>query len=424
MNNIGIILAGGIGQRYGSSIPKQYIKLNGKIVIHYILDEYIKSNLFNKIIIVVNDLRYKYLFKNYDKNLIKIIKGGKTRTQTIYNALKFIKKYNSDTVFFQDAVRPLINAEDLPQYLEALKGFDCVVTYEPITDALFDDTDRNKYKLIQSPDVVKFDKLYKEINIFNHTDAIYQQLKNPKINFIKLNHANNKITYPYDLFILEHLIKYDEYTPRIPDLKNKNILLLGSSGGIGTATYKSLLLYNPNQIWTPSHRELNLSENFSDSLINKYCGLDIIINCAGIPYKNEDSLLSHYEEMMNVNFRANVLLIESAKKIRKYHDRPINIVVISSSSATKGRFGFTIYSASKSALHSLVESQAEELAKKEIYLNCICPEKVITPFWKKLKTKINKQESLTPQKVTDMILSYSDTKEFGKIIHVRKGLYE
>jgi 2-C-methyl-D-erythritol 4-phosphate cytidylyltransferase len=419
--NIAVILAGGIGARYGSEIPKQFCKINGKAAVHYVLDEYIASNLFSKIIIAINDLRYKYLFKNYDKNIVKIVRGGENRTQTVYNALKYIKKYNPENVFFQDSVRPLIKKEDLSQYLEAINGFDCVVTYEPITDALYND-DRNKFKLIQSPDVVKFKKLYQEINPTNHTNAIYQQLKNPKLNFIKLNHANNKITYPYDLFILEYLIKYNKYIPRNSSFSGRNILLLGYSGGIGYEVYRNLL-GRAIHIWIPSHKELNLSENFIDSLLPKYCNVDLIINCAGIPYKNEDSLLSHYEEMMNVNFRANVLLIEFAKRIRQiYHDRPINIVTISSSSATKGRAGFTIYSASKSALHSLIESQASELAEQEIYINGICPEKVDTPFWKKLHTPINKLEALTPQEVAKVILSYCDTKEYGKIIHIRKGL--
>jgi len=420
--NTAIILAGGLGTRYGSEIPKQFCKINGKPAIHYVLDEYIASNLFPKIIIAINDLRYKYLFKNYDKNTIKVIKGGDTRTKTLYNAVHYAKRFNPENVFIQDSVRPLIKKEDLLQYLEAIKGFDCVVTYEPITDALFDD-DRDKFKLIQSPDVVKFKKLYQEINPNNHTSAIYQQLKTPKINFIKLNHANNKITYPYDLFILEHLIKYNEYFPHSPILNGRTILLLGYSGGIGYSVYENLLQRNVKQIWIPSHKELNLAENFEDSLLSKYYDVDVIINCAGIPYKNENSLLSHYEEMMNVNFRANVLLIEFTKKIRKtFHDRPINIVTISSSSATKGRPGFTIYSASKSALHSLVESQAEELAKQEIYLNCVCPEKVNTPFWKKLHTPINKLETLTPREVSQIVVSFCDTKEYGKIIHIRKGL--
>ena len=421
MKTIAVILAGGIGTRYGSSIPKQFIKLNGIPAIYYSLNEYIKSNLFDKIIITISDLRFRYLFKTYDSHLIKVIKGGHNRTESVYNALKFIRRYKPENVVFQDAVRPLIKTEDLPQYIEALKDHDCVVTYEPITDALFDEN-RNNHKLILSPDAVKFDKLYKEINIHKPTDGIYQQLNNPKIKFIQLNHPNYKITYPYDLFILEHLLKYNEYNASIPDLHNKNILLLGVTGGIGNAVYNEIIKMKPDNLYCPNHNQLDLSKNFINILIPKYCYIDTIVNCTGIIHKNTNNLLNNYEELFNINFKANLQLIEYAKLLRTYHQRNINIVTISSSSATKGREGYTLYSASKSALHSLIESQSKELEKKKIFLNCICPEKVDTPIWKKINTKINSLEALNPSEVAKVILSYTTINEGGKIIHIKKGM--
>ena len=55
MKNSGIILAGGMGGRFGSKIPKQYMSLNGKLVIQYVIDAFINSNLFNEIIVVMDD---------------------------------------------------------------------------------------------------------------------------------------------------------------------------------------------------------------------------------------------------------------------------------------------------------------------------------------------------------------------------------
>lgn len=44
----GIILAGGIGARFGSSVPKQYMKLNGREIISYSIDAFRESRLGEK----------------------------------------------------------------------------------------------------------------------------------------------------------------------------------------------------------------------------------------------------------------------------------------------------------------------------------------------------------------------------------------
>jgi 2-C-methyl-D-erythritol 4-phosphate cytidylyltransferase len=415
MNNIAVILASGEGGRYGSSVPKQFVKLNGKPIIHYVLDEYIKSSLFDKILIVINDLRYSYLFKNYK---IKIIKGGATRTQSIYNAIQYAKRFNPINIIFQDSVRPMIKAEDLPVFIDYLKKFDAVSAAEIITDSMYPAVCREDFKLITSPEAFKFKALvecFKTENaqytsIYPHLSAKYFTKR------IFLNHPNYKITYPYDIFTLEQLIKYNQYEKNIPILENKTILVLGASGGIGQAVVKELAEYKCKVI-APSSKELNLSTDFSHTLPLA----DIIINASGIAHKNEEGILKHYNNMMNINFRANVIILEEVLKWNR-HNKPVSIILVSSSSATRGRPGFTIYSASKTAVHSLVESRAAELAQHKIYLNCICPEKVNTPFWKKLNTSINKKEALTPDEVVKVILSYCDTTKYGQIIHIKKGM--
>jgi len=52
MRNIGVILAGGVGSRFGSNIPKQYQKIGGKEIISYVIDAFKKSRLTDNIVIV------------------------------------------------------------------------------------------------------------------------------------------------------------------------------------------------------------------------------------------------------------------------------------------------------------------------------------------------------------------------------------
>ena len=83
----------------------------------------------------------------------------------------------------------------------------------------------------------------------------------------------------------------------------------------------------------------------------------------------------------------------------------------------------TNYSAAKAALNSVVESQGETLHKSDIYVNALIPEKINTPLIAKLhKREINPRELLDAHEVIDAVMYYSTTDEYGKLIHIRKGL--
>ncbi len=73
-----------------------------------------------------------------------------------------------------------------------------------------------------------------------------------------------------------------------------------------------------------------------------------------------------FNDIFAVNVKANEILIEYAKTLQS----KINLVLLSSSSSTKGRENLTNYSAAKSALNSIVESQARILAEQNIFFKC------------------------------------------------------
>jgi 2-C-methyl-D-erythritol 4-phosphate cytidylyltransferase len=421
--NIAIILCSGEGDRYSSNVPKQYCKLNGKPVSLYVLEEVIKSKLFDKIIVVVNSLRYKYLFDPYN---VIVIKGGFTRNLSIGESINYISNYLPETrnVLFLDGVRPLIKASDLSQYIITLdNGAIGAITTEKVTDSLWN-VKRELTCLVQTPEAFDFEILKSRFNPKANYTAIYEHLKpaiNEEIVHIELGHPNYKITYQYDLYMLEHLIKYNQYKSSMPNLQGKNILLLGSTGGIGKEVYSQLKQFQPLNIYCPLHSEIDLSTYFVDKLRSKYTSIDVIINCAGIAIKDEaenyDIQEKIYNQTFDINVKAHLQLVNFAER----QGRLINIVTISSSSVTKGRPGYGIYSASKIALQSLIEAQSEALASLGIFVNCICPERVGTPMAINLHGKINTEETLTVAEVAQAILSYSDVKIGGQIIYLRRG---
>lgn len=426
--NIGVILSAGDSKRFGGYMLKQYLKINGMEMVGYSIAAMRAAKSIDKIILVVDEEEYKtqYIAKKYD---VECIEGGATRNGSIRNAIDYIQdNYKCEKVVFHDSVRPLITAVRIDKIVNALDEYEGVVTAGKITDALvnndFGNVERNNYLLIQAPEAFRFEVL-KDFDKDSKDLAIASQFRD--INLLKIDSDvfNMKITYPEELFIAEQLMRLNYYSVNHNDkflcgkLPEK-VLLLGASGGIGQAI-KQYLDENHIQSRTPGHKELDL-KNITVHSLKEYLGdfvPDAIINAAAIYYDDNEGLSKTFDEIFTVNVKSNEVLIEYALTVGK----KINIVLISSSSSTKGRANLTNYSAAKSALNSIVESQAARLQKVGVYLNAVIPEKVNTPLIAKLhKTAINVRELLEPKEVINAIMYFTSSSEYGQLVHIRKGL--
>lgn len=391
-----VILAGGKGERFKSSVSKQLMSLNGKPVIQYCLD--VIEPLVDEVIIVSNSQ-----YKDY-----KCVPGGATRSESAYNG---VMATTGDFVIIHEGARPFLRADTIQQIKELLLcGNDCVDTVSPIIDGyVHNGVSKSKVGrfLGLTPEAFRRDIL---VEAFLQTpkrdwmdEITMVQAIRPETNiaFIKGESFNSKITFEQDLAYSEGIMKFwNRPITTIPDL-SRNVLVFGGSGGIGSACIRRL----PNY-YAPRHKEIDLSTNNWEIDLKEY---KAIIHSAG-EYANQ-------EKIMEVNFNSCVRLVEMAEK----QNWKGNIVFLSSACATYGRKGIPLYSASKSALNAYIESRHEELAEKGIYLNAIAPAKVDT----KLQTAINpdspKSSMLTPDYVADFVLRYTDTKVSGHIIYLKVG---
>ena len=126
MNNCFILLAAGQSKRFKSNKPKQFISYKNKPLYEHSIDKILKSSLFKHIILVVNNK--KNILKKYPKS-VKIIKGGKERSDSSFLALKYIKKYNVRNVLIHDAARPNFSINLVKKLLKELKKNKAVVPY-------------------------------------------------------------------------------------------------------------------------------------------------------------------------------------------------------------------------------------------------------------------------------------------------------
>ena len=131
-----ILLAAGNSSRFKSNLPKPYHEIGGKTLIELSLNKIRQFEQFKKIIIVCNKKHTKYLKKINLKN-VTIINGGKTRQQSTFNALNYLKKNKiKNKVLIHDAARPGFSLNLIKKILIESKKNDVVVPSLKLQDAL------------------------------------------------------------------------------------------------------------------------------------------------------------------------------------------------------------------------------------------------------------------------------------------------
>ena len=241
-------------------------------------------------------------------------------------------------------------------------------------------------------------------------------------------------------------------------LKGRDILITGSTGGIGFATAEIFALNGANLMLVAHDlQKLEDQKNYlkkynitveiycvdiaSESEVKRLYGklfkirkkLDSIVNNAGVLHSKMFGMISSNElnEVFQTNTLSSFYMLQYGVRFLKKSD-VASVVNIGSVMAEQGSLGHTLYSASKSALLGLSRSLAKELAP-EIRVNLVAPgvveTKLIASMQKEQREAIVKNTPLNrvakPEEVAKAILFLvSDMSSFvtGEVLHVDGGL--
>ena len=206
MSNCFIILASGQSKRFNSKRPKQFCIYEGKPLFKHSVDKALKSKLFKKIIIVVNNKNE--IKDKFSKNVL-VIKGGKERSDSSLIALKFIKKYKPNNVLIHDAARPNFTLKLLKKIVSSLKKNKAVIPVIKSKDSIkykiknqIFNLNRDNSILTQTPQAFKFQDLYdlsiKQKKIITDEATLFIE-NNLKVKFIQGENLNTKITFKEDI---------------------------------------------------------------------------------------------------------------------------------------------------------------------------------------------------------------------------------
>lgn len=211
--NIGIILAGGIGSRFGGKIPKQYCLILGKEMISYSIEAFRKAKNIDDFFVVLDEKAMKEgrIAAEYG---VKTVQGGSSRNGSFKNALEYIKANYPDCekIIENNAACPMITSELIDMFMDKLDEYDYVNTCYKITDALgaYEGriANREDFYLIQAPDAYRFPLLYKHFREESPLCHPAHQLPLEAKEYRYFDYLDNfKVTHPQDIEIVEILMK-------------------------------------------------------------------------------------------------------------------------------------------------------------------------------------------------------------------------
>ncbi len=239
--------------------------------------------------------------------------------------------------------------------------------------------------------------------------------------------------------------------------KNKNIIVTGASGGIGSSIVEKLYENGANILVSGTKLEkleklktkfekvkilkFDISEStkieeFIEAACNELNGnLDCIINNAGITQDNLAIRMSldEWKKVIDINLTSTFLLSKFAiKKMLK--NKSGKIINITSVVGHTGNLGQANYTASKAGIIAMSKSLALEYAKKNININCISPgfiktamtDKIDDKYKELITSKIPSGRLGEPADIANAVLFLASNQSDyinGETLHVNGGMY-
>jgi 2-C-methyl-D-erythritol 4-phosphate cytidylyltransferase len=411
--NIAVILAGGNGVRMGLELPKQFIKVAGKAVLEHTVQTFQGHRLIDEIVIVSHQ-SFIHLVENFVLNndwpkVKKILNGGKERYDSSLSAINAYIEQGDVNLIFHDAVRPLVDDRIIEDVIRSLEKYEAVDTAVPASDTIIQVDNANNVicgipnramlRRGQTPQGFRIRTIKKAYDIalqdpaFVATDdcgVIANYLPGVPIFVVAGEEQNFKLTYKEDIFLLDKLFQLKttqiSQHPDLSALKDKVVVIFGGRLGIGAEMVEQCKAEEV-RVYSFSRAAGNVDiRNVADvkKALHKVFlmegRIDCIVNTAAILSK-EPLVSMDYEkvdELLDINLKGVVNIAMEGYPYLK--ETKGHLLFYTSSSYTRGRAFYSLYSATKAAVVNFVQAIASEWESCQIHVNCVNPERTKTPM--------------------------------------------
>ena len=214
-----ILLAGGVGTRMMSSIPKQFLMLQGRAMARHSFDLFLSLPYIVELIVVC-DPKYRSFFPIDVCSIpVHFAEPGQRRQDSVFNGFQMVSRENS-LVCVHDGARPLLTAAMMDRIVSAAQECGAAIAGVPVKATIkvsdhkqmvVETPDRSNLWEIQTPQIIRYDllkaglvKAQQEGRTITD-DAALVELIGGSVKIVEGAYTNIKVTTPEDLMIAEQI---------------------------------------------------------------------------------------------------------------------------------------------------------------------------------------------------------------------------
>ncbi|MBL6279529.1 bifunctional cytidylyltransferase/SDR family oxidoreductase [Micromonospora fiedleri] len=453
---VAVVLAGGTGTRLGLGIPKQLLKIAGKPIIEHTLAVFEAAPEIDEIIVLMASGHVAEAQQIVDKagfrKVTKVIEGGDTRNATTRIALDAVGEQDCN-ILFHDAVRPLLSGRIVRECVNALWTYSAVDVAIPSADTIIQ-VDENEcitdipvratLRRGQTPQAFRSSTIREAYRRaagdpnFAATDdcgVVLRYLPEVPIKVIDGSDENIKVTHPVDVHLADKLFQLAAAkVPRLADQRaysdevaGRTIVVFGGSYGIGhdlteLARGYGAQVFPFSRSSTGTHVERPADVEAALKTAFEATGrIDYVVVTAGILEKGALAEMDQetIDRVLQVNFVGPVTVARQSLPYLQHTKG--QLLLYTSSSYTRGRADYALYSATKAALVNLTQALSDEWAELGVRVNVINPERTATPMRTKAFGAEPEHTLLAAEIVAQASLDVLVSELTGQVIDVRRS---
>jgi len=230
MRTVAVVLAGGSGERFGTSVPKQLLPFAGRPLLEHSVAAFDQARAVDSVLVVMaashaGRAREVLAAGGYRK-LAGVIPGGTTRVESTRLAITELGDRECD-VLFHDAARPLVDQRIIADCVAALAEHRAVGVAVPSSDTIAVVSDgtmadmprRDTLVRLQTPqgfrlsvirrahELAAADPRFADLLATDDCGIVLRYLPDVRVHIVRGSERNLKITFPRDLAVAEALLR-------------------------------------------------------------------------------------------------------------------------------------------------------------------------------------------------------------------------
>ena len=221
---IALVPAAGNGARFGADVPKQYLPLGGRPLIHYALDALRRCDRIEQVLVVLSpgdEWWESFDWSSLGSKLRAAYCGGATRAESVANGLAALANELSatDWVLVHDAARPCLSQPMLDRLIDALSADEVGgLLAMPVADTLKRADPEQRVAVTeprdglwqaQTPQMFRYGllctALASALNVTDEASAVEASGLSPRL--VRSDMTNLKVTFPADLALAELILR-------------------------------------------------------------------------------------------------------------------------------------------------------------------------------------------------------------------------